>query len=229
MLDPLAAIARLCANVNSLEFKSPGIFTNAATTNHDVTVLFRDAVPPETQLYTIENSQGLTSLMVQNKSPGGALHLVGPRRIDNSTSFTEQPSTYSVVSVPEFVDSPDPDSASVWLSPKRGPLPKSNLSSSFTSSDLEFPDVPAMFATILDAVNQYAEDVTNDGMGSQIESLRREHAELTQTVQALENTIASQKQRLDLSRVASLPGLDGLVEREEAEIRALEAELRLLS
>lgn len=68
MDEVLGSIKALCASINSMEFSSPGIFTNAMITRPELTTLIRDALPAEQQLYKITSSVTHTGVTGCNKN-----------------------------------------------------------------------------------------------------------------------------------------------------------------
>lgn len=74
MEESLASIKQLCASIKSMEFSSPGIFTNAMITRPELTTLIRDALLAEQQLYKISSSNVRPGVTAREENLSKRLH-----------------------------------------------------------------------------------------------------------------------------------------------------------
>lgn len=233
----LGAIAELCRNIDALDFAPPGIFTNAIITKPEVTTLIRDALLPEQSLYTITGAaNALPRHPKPHENPFADLR---PARIDGRTSYVSHapagPET--AVRVPQVVPEPllEPDAGTdELLSPRRKAASAFRL---VPQAVAESEDFDGVCAAVASAAEQYAGIEGAGAIRARVAELRAEYGRVLGETQALEQQVAEQRKHLEIyndslsdllprrGKAAAPRGVEEMIEREEAEIAALEAEL----
>lgn len=199
--------------------------------------MIRDALAPEQRLYKITGA----SASLPQKQENSAFAEAKPARIDGKSVYvapTFHDWSDSAVKMPKVVQEPllELDGAS-----DQSLSPRKRAASSFRLVPRAVAESED-FNTICQAVDKVAEQYAGmDGASSvreKVAVLRNEYNRILDETQELELSVAEQKKQLEIyndSLNELLPrrgnvspqkrGIEELIEREEAEIRQLEAEL----
>lgn len=239
----LDTIGALCEKIISLEFAPPGIFTNAIITKPEVTTLIRDALVPEQSLYKIAggSTTALPGRVRKPQKENPRFADLKPSRIDGKSIYVDQSFldwNDTAVKMPRVVPEPllELDTATdESLSPRKRAVSSFRLVPQAVAESEDFNTICHAVATVAE---QYAGIEGAGTIREKVESLRMEYNKLLDETQDLELHVAEQKKQLEIyndSLNELLPrrgnvspqkrGVEESIEREEAEIRQLEAEL----
>lgn len=236
------SISGLCQKIDSLEFASPGIFTNAIITKPEVTTLIRDALAPEQSLYKITGGShaNLPGRIQKPQKENPKFSDLKPTRIDGKSIYISQSFqdwTESAVKMPKVVE----PLLELDTATDESLSPRKRTTSSFRlvpRAVAESEDFNTICHTVAKVAEQYAGIEGAESVREKVATLRTEYNRLLDETQDLELQVSEQKKQLEIyndslnellpRRGNILPqkrGIEELIEREEAEIRQLEAEL----
>lgn len=235
----LALIDEAVELLQTLEFRKPGMFTNAVLLHPEITTLIRDADEHERALYRLNPHNKMERIDGGRVYESSHTHAADPRE-DEELLIAADNAPYNTYVQTQLHDQPytpltRPRGATVLI-PRLRPHQAPGVARTLYSRDSENPEEG--FAGLCATVEALVARYPVEGVSKKVREFRRAHTALLGEISRHEALVEHQRERLngfndvedeagdeDNGNEPDSATIDALIRREEQEIRLLERQL----